>query len=113
MFRIRVYNKYLLTYLQSLLNSEYTRQQFLSKSLGSAQKYINTKHITKHKIVIPNTRLIKKYYSQCENMILQSIEFSEENSKLFQLRDTLLPKLMSGEIEIPDDIEVATDQLSI
>ncbi|KAB7644688.1 hypothetical protein F9280_09345 [Staphylococcus sp. B2-b] len=113
MFRIRVYNKYLLTYLQSLLNSEYTRQQFLSKSLGSAQKYINTKHITKHKIVIPNTRLIKKYYSQCENMILQSIELSEENSKLFQLRDTLLPKLMSGEIEIPDDIEVDTDELSI
>ena len=28
-------------------------------------------------------------------------------------RDTLLPKLMSGEIEIPDDIEVNEDELSI
>ena len=36
-----------------------------------------------------------------------------ENKKLTQLRDTLLPKLMSGEIEIPDDIEVNEDDLSI
>ncbi|MCQ9933945.1 restriction endonuclease subunit S, partial [Staphylococcus aureus] len=36
-----------------------------------------------------------------------------ENMQLIQLRDTLLPKLMSGEIEIPDDIEVNEDELSI
>ncbi|WP_440870250.1 restriction endonuclease subunit S [Staphylococcus shinii] len=36
-----------------------------------------------------------------------------ENQKLAELRDTLLPKLMSGEIEIPDDIEVNEDELSI
>ncbi|WP_247239146.1 restriction endonuclease subunit S [Staphylococcus aureus] len=30
----------------------------------------------------------------------------EQNQNLTQLRDTLLPKLMSGEIEIPDDIKV-------
>lgn len=113
MFRIRVYDKYLLTYLQSLLNSEYTRQKFLSKSLGSAQKYINTKHITKHEIILPNDVLLKKYYSSCENIILQSIELNEENSKLTLLRDTLLPKLMSGELEIPDDIEVNIDEFSI
>ncbi|MBZ5395605.1 restriction endonuclease subunit S [Staphylococcus aureus] len=37
----------------------------------------------------------------------------EQNQNLTQLRDTLLPKLMSGEIEIPDDIEVNEDDLSI
>lgn len=37
----------------------------------------------------------------------------EQNQNLIQLRDTLLPKLMSGEIEIPDDIEVNEDELSI
>ena len=36
-----------------------------------------------------------------------------EIGKLTQLRDTLLPKLMAGEIEIPDDIEVNMDELSI
>ncbi len=37
----------------------------------------------------------------------------EQNQNLTQLRDTLLPKLMSGEIAIPDDIEVNEDELSI
>ncbi|EIE3751937.1 restriction endonuclease subunit S [Staphylococcus pseudintermedius] len=37
----------------------------------------------------------------------------EQSQNLTQLRDTLLPKLMSGEIEIPDDIEVNEDELSI
>ncbi|EGQ4414757.1 restriction endonuclease subunit S, partial [Staphylococcus pseudintermedius] len=41
------------------------------------------------------------------------VELHSENNYLTQLRDTLLPKLMSGEIEIPDDIEVMEDELSI
>ncbi|MGC9646425.1 hypothetical protein ACO2FN_02950 [Staphylococcus epidermidis] len=40
-------------------------------------------------------------------------KLNTENEILVDLRDTLLPKLMSGEIEIPDDIEVNTDELSI
>ena len=45
---------------------------------------------------------------------MEKIEhLSQENQKLTQLRDTLLPKLMSGELEIPDDVEVNTDELSI
>lgn len=50
--------------------------------------------------------LIKPYMEKIEHL-------SHENQKLTQLRDTLLPKLMSGEIEIPDDIEVNEDELSI
>lgn len=50
--------------------------------------------------------LIKPYMEKIEHL-------SQENQKLTQLRDTLLPKLMSGEIEIPDHIEVNEDELSI
>ncbi|WP_204179900.1 MULTISPECIES: restriction endonuclease subunit S [unclassified Staphylococcus] len=50
--------------------------------------------------------LIKPYMEKIEHL-------SQENQKLTQLRDTLLPKLMSGEIEMPDDIEVNEDELSI
>lgn len=50
--------------------------------------------------------LIKPYMEKIEHL-------SQENKKLTELRDTLLPKLMSGEIEIPDDIEVNEDELSI
>lgn len=50
--------------------------------------------------------IIKKYMQKIEKL-------NTENEILVDLRDTLLPKLMSGEIEIPDDIEVNTDELSI
>ncbi|RST33429.1 restriction endonuclease subunit S, partial [Staphylococcus epidermidis] len=43
--------------------------------------------------------------------LIKSLTLS--NLKLQELRDTLLPKLMSGELEISDDIEVNTDELSI
>ncbi|WP_368868324.1 restriction endonuclease subunit S [Staphylococcus epidermidis] len=51
-------------------------------------------------------KLIKPYMEKIEHL-------SQENQKLTQLRDTLLPKLMSGEVEIPNDIEVNSDELSI
>ncbi|MCE5130824.1 restriction endonuclease subunit S [Staphylococcus saprophyticus] len=50
--------------------------------------------------------IIKKYMHKIEKL-------NTENEILVDLRDTLLPKLMSGEIEIPDDIEVNTDEFSI
>ncbi|MDN8790582.1 restriction endonuclease subunit S, partial [Staphylococcus aureus] len=49
--------------------------------------------------------VIKKYIYSIENK-------KSEIMQLIQLRDTLLPKLMSGEIEIPDVIEVNADELS-
>ena len=50
--------------------------------------------------------IIKKYMHKIEKL-------NKENEILVDLRDTLLPKLMSGELEIPDDVEVNTDELSI
>ncbi len=48
-----------------------------------------------------------------KNICKKLKKLNTENEILVDLRDTLLPKLMSGEIEIPDDIEVNTDELSI
>ena len=112
-FRLRAKNKHILTYLQAMLNSVEIRNQLKMKSLGSAQKYINTKHITELSIKCPDNELIKNFYRSCENYFIKSEMLNEEIEKLTQLRDTLLPKLMSGEIEIPDDIEVNENELSI
>ncbi len=112
-FRLRAKNKHILTYLQAMLNSVEIRNQLKMKSLGSAQKYINTKHITELSIKCPDNELIKNFYRSCENYFIKSEMLNEEIEKLTQLRDTLLPKLMSGEIEIPDDIEVNEDEFSI
>lgn len=80
---------------------------------GSTFKEISVKGLKSIKIVFPLIELIK-HYGNIVKKYFEEINFLEnQNIKLIELRDTLLPKLMSGEIEIPDDVEVNTDELSI
>lgn len=67
---------------------------------------VNYKLAVEDSIVEKYSEIITPYMEEMK--ILRS-----EIGKLTQLRDTLLPKLMSGELEIPDDIEVNMDELSI
>ena len=52
------------------------------------------------KILIPKTESLQKYNSIIEPLCLKMYKNIEESLHLSQLRDTLLPKLMNGEIEI-------------
>ncbi|OFV28601.1 hypothetical protein HMPREF3134_07915 [Staphylococcus sp. HMSC14D10] len=84
-----------------------------STSTGTRMPRTGKKQINSYKIVLP-TNLILTSFNTILNRYTDLIKLLiNENAKLIQLRDTLLPKLMSGEIEIPDDIEVNTDELSI
>ncbi|MES3702630.1 restriction endonuclease subunit S [Staphylococcus arlettae] len=60
-----------------------------------------------------NKELSILFSKNVEPFLEKIIIMRKENQRLTELRDTLLPKLMSGEIEIPDDIEVNEDELSI
>ncbi|HHR7294010.1 TPA: restriction endonuclease subunit S [Staphylococcus aureus] len=80
---------------------------------GSTFKEISAKGMKSIKIVFPSIELIKQY-GNIVKKYFEEINFLEnQNIKLIELRDTLLPKLMSGELEISDGIEVNSDELSI
>ncbi|MEB7966158.1 restriction endonuclease subunit S [Mammaliicoccus sciuri] len=80
---------------------------------GAVQPKISKKNLNSIKIVV-GSKLIYGKFDQYINTYYKKIrEVHDENKYLTQLRDTLLPKLMSGEIKIPDDIEVNEDELSI
>jgi type I restriction enzyme S subunit len=76
------------------------KQSLLSLDISSVQPSIKVPHLLKSEILIPNEEIIKDY----EESILPIIEKINENSiqiqSLTQTRDTLLPKLMSGQIAI-------------
>lgn len=80
---------------------------------GSTFKEISSKGMKSIPIILPIIETINKYGNIVESYFEKIKILEKENQKLIQLRDTLLPKLMSGEIEIPDDIEVNEDELSI
>lgn len=80
---------------------------------GSATLNLNKTQFSKIKIIRPINDLLKKFHKCVDSNFKIILTKQKENLKLQELRDTLLPKLMSGELEIPDDVEVNTDELSI
>lgn len=80
---------------------------------GSATLNLNKTQFSKIKLVKPINEILYKYDKLVSPNFKMTLNIQKEIQQLTQLRDTLLPKLMSGEIEIPDDIEVNEDELSI
>lgn len=78
-----------------------TRQQEIYDSqTGSAQPHIYPKHIS----VLPITKLNEKDISSFTRIVTPMFDKigknKYENKRLAELRDTLLPKLMNGEIDV-------------
>jgi type I restriction enzyme S subunit len=87
------------SFLYSMIKNDIER--ISSKQTGSAQQHINKNDINSHKFISPNLSIIKKFDATVENIHKKIAVILFESEKLAELRDLLLPKLMSGEIEVP------------
>jgi type I restriction enzyme S subunit len=74
---------------------------------GSATLNMNTSSFSKVLVRMPSVELIKRFDSETRPLFNKIHKNMENNIALTNLRDTLLPKLISGELQIPD---VATDE---
>lgn len=78
------------------------RKEFENFAVGSAQQNISQELIKSIKIALPPNDLISEFHS-LSVPLLNSIEINcRENQELIHLRDTLLPKLISGELEVAE-----------
>ncbi|MGI6615298.1 MAG: restriction endonuclease subunit S [Dethiobacteria bacterium] len=68
---------------------------------GSTQPLITQTDIKNTKIVVPATEILGKFEDMYKMYFNLSRTINTQNTTLSALRDTLLPKLMSGEIEVP------------
>lgn len=55
-----------------------------------------------YKVVIPPSEVMKSFNDLLSNFFSKMNKNTIENSRLSLLRDTLLPRLMSGELEVPE-----------
>ncbi|HGF7684323.1 TPA: restriction endonuclease subunit S, partial [Enterococcus faecium] len=60
----------------------------------------------KHKVLLPNKKDLNKFNSVMIGLTDKIINLSKEINSLTEIRDSLLPKLLSGEVELPEDEEV-------
>lgn len=80
---------------------KYIKADLISYNIGSVQPSIKVTHIVKHKILIPEPSIVEQFHNTIELISKKIFVNSQEISTLCQIRDTLLPKLMSGEVRIP------------
>lgn len=69
---------------------------------GSAQPKFNKTDFKNLPLLIPSFEIIERSYWIFESMFSILSSNIKENSRLSLLRDTLLPRLMSGELEVPE-----------
>jgi len=83
---------------------KFAKNTLVNMAVGSAQQNIS-QILIKQLPVHSNLDKIKKYCNIAELLLCKILNIQEENSRLTQLRDTLLPKLMNEEIDV-DKVEV-------
>ena len=81
---------------------KYNQKTIFESQTGSAQPHIYPKHIGNLSIPDLDIETVECYDSIVAPMYSQITEIQQENRHLSDLRDTLLPKLMSGELKIND-----------
>ncbi|MFI3211308.1 MAG: restriction endonuclease subunit S [Peptostreptococcaceae bacterium] len=90
-------------YLYLWLDQEYMTENIKNLNTNSAQPGINQTQLKKLTILVPNIDIISKFSDVINPLFKQIYSLSKENKKLSDIRDALLPKLMSGEIKVPID----------
>ena len=73
-----------------------------SMNAGSAVPSMTTDILNAMEVVIPSTSALAEFESLVDPMYRAMQENNIQSSKLSELRDALLPKLMSGEIDVSD-----------
>lgn len=89
-------------YFLCYLKSEKTLQHIEKCLAGSTQKYISLGELRKMPIYSPTTDEIREFNYLVKPMFEEIVSRTYENALLAEMRDTLLPKLMSGELDVSD-----------
>ncbi len=83
-------------------------KQYKYENLGSTSSIataVNSKTIKGMKLIMPPTDFIKSFSNNTRPLFEQIRNLQQESHRLATLRDTLLPKLMSGELKV-NEVEI-------
>lgn len=76
-------------------------ERLIKKSNGAVFSAITSKDFDEE-ILIPSQKAVEDFTNMIDGFFRRIFTIGTENSRLSALRDTLLPRLMSGELEVPE-----------
>lgn len=99
-FTMRANKKISSEFLYMLLLSQDVQNYCQSKANGSAQKGIRMGDLRKYTFLLPTKNVINDFTNQISPILRNVSLLRNENKNLIQQRDMLLPRLMSGKLEV-------------
>jgi type I restriction enzyme S subunit len=93
------------TYLIELLLSRFMRKEIEFRTdSGTILDALNVKNIPSLRAVLPDNACMQKFEEVAGPLRLQMNALHAQNVALAEVRDSLLPRLISGELEIPAEL---------
>lgn len=89
-------------YILELLKSRELRNHIEKCLAGTTQKYISLGELRKIPILLPSENQLAEFTAAITPLVEQIALNVKENIVLSQLQDTLIPKLMSGELGVSE-----------
>lgn len=83
-----------------LLNLKSRVSEIDSLASGATFKEISKSTFRKMPIVLPSDEILEKFDQLVRPIISQMRNLEQQNDQLFKLKETLLPRLMSGELDV-------------
>ena len=93
-----------------LFKHSYGAELIRSITGGSAQPKFNKTDFRSLRVLMPPSVVMDKFLDTVECLFQQQADLVQENSRLTELRDTLLPRLMSGELSVADFADIGADK---
>ena len=90
-------------FLYYMILSEGVKEQMLMDAFGTSQQFISLGYIRKLKTIIPAKNLIFRFSEIVAPMFEQIQNLQQQNTHLRQIRDRLLPRLISGKLQVKFD----------
>lgn len=81
------------------------------RATGTRMPRANAKDLLQYPVVIPPARILMHFESALDPIWAKGTRLIEENRSLANLRDTLLPKLLSGQLRIPEAEQLLAEAL--
>ena len=93
-------------FLQYWLRSDSYWELVKGREIGTTRASLNAKTLSGFPLVIPPLDIVEIFSSQVSSLRDRVVANTSETETLTQIRDTLLPKLLSGEIRVNDAAEI-------
>ena len=87
-------------YLYSWLNSDSIQAIFATQTNGASQQFVGLNFMRRFKILVPNENVLDLYSGRIKPIRTEIVKLHDINENLTKQRDMLLPRLMSGKIEV-------------